>query len=246
MKTSTMKTIDPADFYHKHKISPPSELFDELSDTYYFAKNIHGQFVFTNKLLNTQFDIANPKDVIGKTDYDFFRKDIADKIRQDDMDVMYSAGQIKDKLEVLISEEGLTTWLMTTKRALKNPQGEVIGIEGISVDAYRSQVRLEPYHLFKASLDYIHQHYRHSISIAQLAELSNMSISAFERNFKKHLGATPKHYIRQYRIQEACHLLNSGMTIQAVADATGFCDQSYFTKEFRLIMGMTPKNYRDQ
>lgn len=239
-----MQNVNPIEFYRKHKISPPSELFNELSDIYYFAKNVTGQFVFTNKLLNVQFDIRNPLDVLGKTDYDFFRKDIADKIRQDDMDVMFSAGQIKDKLEVLISETGIVTWLMTTKRALKNHKGDVIGIEGISVDAYRSQVRLEPYNIFKASINYIHQHYMQLISIQHLANLANMSISTFERNFKKHLGATPKHYIRQYRIQKACHLLNSGLTIQTVANATGFCDQSYFTKEFRLVMGMTPKNYQ--
>ena len=42
---------DCADFFHRHGISTPSVLFDDLQDTYYFAKNRNGQFVWGNRLL---------------------------------------------------------------------------------------------------------------------------------------------------------------------------------------------------
>jgi hypothetical protein len=48
---------DCADFFRRHGISAPSVLFDDLQDTYYFAKNRAGQFVWGNRLLQEQHSL---------------------------------------------------------------------------------------------------------------------------------------------------------------------------------------------
>src|SRR5438067_4349825 len=74
-----------ANFFVEHGISAPSALFDTLSDFYYFAKNRAGQFVWGNRLLQEKHALAKVDDIIGQTDHDFFRRDIADRIRADDL-----------------------------------------------------------------------------------------------------------------------------------------------------------------
>jgi AraC-like DNA-binding protein len=219
-----------AGFFTEHGISTPSTLFDTLSDTYYFAKNKAGQFVWGNRLLQEQHDLANVNDIIGKTDHDFFRRDIADRIRADDLAVIETGLTVKNKLEVIDNGNGELTWLFTTKAPIRNRDGEIVGIEGFSRDARRSQDTIAPFHEFKACIDY-------------LAKLSCMSLSTFERKFKQHFSLTPKQYILHMKVHEACRRLPGAGSIARVALETGFGGQSYFTKQFRSVVGITPKQY---
>lgn len=231
------------DFFTRHGISAPSTLFDELSDTYYFAKNKAGQFVWGNRLLQERRGLAHADDIIGKTDHDFFRRDIADRIREDDLSVMQSGVTVKNKLEVIGGENGALTWLFTTKAPLRNKQGEIIGVEGFSRDAQRSQEIIAPFHAFRSCIEYLQEHLTDDVSIEHLARLSCMSLSTFERKFKQHFSHTPKQYILHMKVHEACRLLPSA-PIAKVAVDTGFGGQSYFTKQFRSVVGITPKQYQ--
>lgn len=233
-------------FYEANGISPPSSLFNALTDTYYFAKNVDGQFVYANKLLNEQYKITNPSEVIGKTDYDFFRTDIADNIRVDDLNVIENDIVISNKLEIVHDENGHIRWLFTTKSPLKNADGEIVGIEGFSRDAQKSQTSNEPYHIFKEVIEYVRKNLANPIKISDLANMCFMSLSTFERKFKIHFSCTPNQYIKRCRVQEGCRLLLTGSSIQQVSLATGFCDQSHFTREFKNILGLTPRAYQQQ
>ncbi|WP_373987251.1 helix-turn-helix domain-containing protein [Duganella sp. BuS-21] len=235
--------IDPISFYSRHRISPPSLLFNELLDTFYFAKNCDGQFVWGNRLLQEKFGLASAEEVIGKTDHDFFSRDIADRIREDDLRVMRSGIAVKNKLEVIGGANGRLYWLFTTKAPLRNKQGKVVGVEGFSKDAQRSLDMIEPYHAFRACIEYLQQHFTQEVNIGHLAELSCMSLSTFERRFKKSFARTPKQYIKHMKVHEACRLLAGSHSIKRAAIAAGFCDQSYFTKEFKSVVGLTPKQY---
>lgn len=233
-----------ANFYAAHGISTPSTLFDTLSDTYYFAKNRAGQFVWGNRLLQEQHALANVKDILGKTDHDFFRRDIADRIRADDLSVIETGITVKNKLEVIDGGNGELTWLFTTKAPLRNREGAIVGIEGFSRDARRSQDTIAPFHEFKTCIEYVQEHLGENISIDHLARLSCMSLSTFERKFKEHFSLTPKQYVLHMKVHEACRLLPGATSIARVALETGFGGQSYFTKQFRSIVGITPKQYQ--
>ena len=232
-----------ASFFDDHGISTPSTLFDTLSDTYYFAKNKAGQFVWGNRLLQEQNKLANVGDILGKTDHDFFRRDIADRIRADDLEVINTGVTVKNKLEVIDSGNGELTWLFTTKAPIRNRDGEIVGIEGFSRDARRSQDTIAPFHEFKACIEYLQEHLMDNIGIDHLAKLSCMSLSTFERKFKQHFSLTPKQYILHMKVHEACRRLPTASSIARVAVETGFGGQSYFTKQFRSVVGITPKQY---
>jgi AraC-like DNA-binding protein len=236
--------LEHADFFAANGISPPSPLFEEMSDTFYFAKNKEGKFVWGNRLLQEKHRLTRAEDIIGKCDHDFFRRDIADRIRADDLAVMESGVPVKDKLEVICGSNGVLTWLFTTKAPLRNAHGEVIGVEGFSRDAQRSQDAIAPFHVFRDAIEYLQVRFKEKISIEHLAHLSGMSLSTFERKFKQHFSLTPKQYILHMRVHEACRLLPGSQSIERVAEETGFGGQSYFTMQFRSVVGITPKQYQ--
>jgi AraC-like DNA-binding protein len=233
-----------SDFFAANGISPPSTLFEEMSDTFYFAKNKAGKFVWGNRLLQEKHRLPRAEDIIGKCDHDFFRRDIADRIRADDLAVMESGVPVKNKLEVIGGRNGVLTWLFTTKAPLRNTHGEVIGVEGFSRDAQRSQDIIEPFHVFRSAIEYLQAHFMDKVSIEHLAHMSSMSLSTFERKFKQHFSLTPKQYILHMRVHEACRLLPGSQSIERVALDTGFGGQSYFTMQFRSVVGVTPKQYQ--
>ncbi|VUD56309.1 HTH-type transcriptional activator RhaS [Thalassocella blandensis] len=230
-------------FYQLNDVTPPSELFNTFTDTFYFAKNTHGAFVYANQLLYDHFDLDHPEDVIGKTDADFFRPVICEQIKKDDISVMHGT-VITNKLELIEDGSDDVHWLITSKMALRNSRGEIVGVEGVSRDARRAQANIKQYNVFHKCISYMQKNFKTTIYIEHLADLACMSVSTFERRFKKQFSYTPKQHIKRLRIQEACRLLRSGVSIQHAAAECGFCDQSYFTHEFRTLMGRTPKNFQ--
>src|SRR6188474_34279 len=95
-----MDSDEVNNFYTIHQVNRPTELVNTFTDSFYFAKDLQGRFVYANQLLYDHFDLSDPKDAIGKTDADFFRGDITEQIQKDDMNVINGA-VITNKLELI-------------------------------------------------------------------------------------------------------------------------------------------------
>ena len=97
------------------------------------------------------------------------------------------------------------------------------------------------------AMAFIKEHYHEPVSIRAMAQTCGLSLGSFHRQFRDTYLCTPHTYVRQLRVRMSCHaLVFSRRPIAAVAAECGFSDQSHFTKEFRRIMGETPRNYRRQ
>ena len=82
-------------------------------------------------------------------------------------------------------------------------------------------------------------------SIAEVAEICNISVNYFERLFKTYAGETPSEYRMRVKIERAKLLLSQNvMPIAQIAEELGFVDSAYFCRIFRKKSGMTPKEYR--
>jgi PAS domain S-box-containing protein len=73
-----------------------------------------------------------PADAVGKVDYDFFPKELADKYRADDLRIM-EMGRTED-LEEKYIQEGKEVWVHTVKTPVRDQHGEVVGVFGIFWD----------------------------------------------------------------------------------------------------------------
>ncbi len=95
------------------------------------------------------------------------------------------------------------------------------------------------------ALDYIAANYTEQISLEQIAEAAGLSTFRIAHLLKEATGKTALQNIHYLRIQDARRLLeHSDMSCTDIAYETGFGDQSYFIKQFRKWMGITPAKYR--
>lgn len=95
-------------------------------------------------------------------------------------------------------------------------------------------------------LDYLEKHYQdYALNVQTLAEASGVSEIYFRKLFTEIYGMPPKKYISLIRMSKARELLMTGeVTVQQVAEATGFRDVYSFCKSFRKAHECTPTQYR--
>lgn len=84
-----------------------------------------------------------------------------------------------------------------------------------------------------------------SLSVAELAALCHVSPVYFRTLFKEYSGLSPAAYRTRSRIEKAKTLLTYGeLGIAEIAEHLHFTDASYFCKQFKALVGMTPLEYR--
>lgn len=94
-------------------------------------------------------------------------------------------------------------------------------------------------------MTYIEEHLHEKIELAEIAEEVNLSRTYASAIFKEELGITISEFILRERIAEAKRLLiETDLTIAEISERLAFCSQSYFTKSFTEVEGMTPGEYR--
>lgn len=83
-----------------------------------------------------------------------------------------------------------------------------------------------------------------SLSVEQISAATGVSPSHLERLCRHATGKSVIQYCRARRIERARELLREGsMTITSVAAATGFASVHYFSRTFKAIVGMSPREY---
>jgi AraC-like DNA-binding protein len=92
--------------------------------------------------------------------------------------------------------------------------------------------------------EYLNEHYAQNVSLEELADVANLSISHFFAAFREEYGLPPHQFRLQIRIARAKQLILRGMPAAEVAIATGFAHQSHFGRHFKRIVGLSPDAFR--
>lgn len=96
-------------------------------------------------------------------------------------------------------------------------------------------------------LDYMREHFRKSLTIAELSREAGSSHFHFVKLFRQKLGITPHRYLVQLRMAAACTMLaSSDMRIAEIASACGMDNAAHFTAAFKKHYLQTPTKYREQ
>ena len=97
----------------------------------------------------------------------------------------------------------------------------------------------------KRVLEYISAHLGNEIRLGTLASIAGMSRHHFSELFRCSTGVSPHQYVIGQRVERGKQMLrDTDLSILEIGLATGFADQSHFTKIFRRVARVTPRDYR--
>ena len=109
-------------------------VIDNLPDLFHF-KDAKGRYLVNNRAHLRSIGMKNQEDTLGKTTFDFHPLDLAKQYNADDMKIINTGEPLIDREELVFRHEmNELRWHLTSKIPLKDNQGKVTGIIGITRD----------------------------------------------------------------------------------------------------------------
>lgn len=100
--------------------------------------------------------------------------------------------------------------------------------------------------MIDASLEWMRVHCGEPVTLAALARRAAYSVPRYSELFRSRTGFSPIDFLIRLRIQRACQLLDTTqLKVAAVGQAVGYDDPYYFSRQFRKIVGRSPRDYRE-
>jgi transcriptional regulator GlxA family with amidase domain len=93
--------------------------------------------------------------------------------------------------------------------------------------------------------EWLAMNYKTNAPVAAMVELSGLPERSFMRRFAKAVGMRPLDYVHALRLEEAKQMLETtDLTVEAIANETGYEDTSFFGRLFRRKTDLSPAQYR--
>jgi PAS domain S-box-containing protein len=99
-----------------------------------FAKDTESRFIINNDAHIRALGAETQSEVIGKSDFDFRPRKLADSMFMDDQEVIRSGKRVLEKEEQTVDSSGKSCCRLVTKVPMRDKQGTVVGLVGISRD----------------------------------------------------------------------------------------------------------------
>lgn len=93
------------------------------------------------------------------------------------------------------------------------------------------------------SKNYMDRNYPEKIELDEIASKACMSRFHYIRIFRQIYGVTPRHYLRDVRIEKAKQLLRQGWAVNSVCTAVGYESTATFSTTFKRGTGYSPTEY---
>ena len=222
-------------------------IFDALPNVVFFIKNTRAEYVLVNQTLAKRCGLECVADVLGKPSREVFNTRQGNEYTEQDYRVLHTGNCIADKLELHFYSSGELGWCLTHKMPIYGACGDIIAMAGVSVDIQSDELnqpgtneRLEKVE------SYVRMHFDQVIRMETLADISGLSMSQLERNFKKIFHMTPLQFIQKTRLEHALRLLDQNMTITEIAACCGYTDHSAFSRQFKQLTGVSPSQFKEK
>ena len=109
-----------------------------------------------------------------------------------------------------------------------------------------SSGRMSDYYI-KEAINYIEQNFQNNISIEDIAAVCGINRSYFGKIFRNSIGRSPQEFLMNYRMVKATELLKlTSLSIADVGSAVGYENQLHFSRAFKNIYGVSPREWKNQ
>lgn len=99
----------------------------------------------------------------------------------------------------------------------------------------------------REALAYVEQNFQNSISVEDIADNCGLNRSYFGKIFKEAVGKTPQEFLLNYRMTKAAELLKlTRLSIGDISNAVGYDNQLHFSRAFKNIYGVSPREWRNR
>ncbi len=239
--------IDQA-FFRSH---PSAEsflaLFEFLPGVVFYAKDRSSRFIAANAAMLSAKNLSGPEGLLGKTDRDFHPPALAEAYIAEDAAIMKEARPLPNQSWFVIDQNGKPGWFRSSKTPLFSRTNEVIGIAGVRYAISTPEELARQFQNLFQVIRHLENHFSEQVSTDELAAMAGLSVTHFNRRFSELFHTSPNRFLISLRVEKARHLLSrTSETIGEISVKTGFYDQSHFTRHFRKVTGLTPRQYRQQ
>ncbi|WP_296255479.1 MULTISPECIES: AraC family transcriptional regulator [unclassified Pseudomonas] len=218
-------------------------LLDAIPGVVFFIKDAHARYALVNRTLVQRCGFTQKHQLVGRTAEEVFPVRFGPLYTAQDRRVLADGRQLSDQLELHLYYGNQPIWCLTHKIALRDGQGTIIGLAGISRDL--QVLQSHPAYQKLAEVDaYIREHFARPITLQELTAIAGLSIAQLERHCKRIFQLTPRQMIHKARLGEASRLLREDLSITDVALRCGYTDHSAFSRQFRSLTGVSPSVYR--
>jgi two-component system NtrC family sensor kinase len=106
----------------------------DLIPAFIYAKDANSRFTAANKLVANRMGVE-PEDLIGKTDFDFYPREMAEKFFTDEQALIQSGKPLIDCEEIAYDKtRGMDRVILTSKMPLRDAHGNLTGVVGTGLD----------------------------------------------------------------------------------------------------------------
>lgn len=226
------------------EISLLESLFDHSPDIAFFVKDQEGRYVSVNQSLMERYGLRAKRDVMGKRINDICPGELGRQAVEQDQRVLRTGKSLVEHLELHWAKPYRPVWCLTTKVAIRDSAGSVVGLVGYSRDLRLPLETAEVPPAFAEAMAEFEQTLSSEVTPAWLAKRSGLSNQRLTRLVKRLFGVTTGQLITKTRIAAGSRLLiESTLSVADVAQACGYYDQSAFTRAFRSATGLSPTEF---
>lgn len=234
-------------------ISVPDETSDKLYEHIYKKYEIENALLYkvehglVDELKESTHDMA----LLGASgsEFDYFNQHPKEAMAS--LRAMVRVVAVRAGLSIVTVDEILSKYTNLMREA-KSAAESIKLIESFQIEMtqaireYRSHVpQCSPF--MKNVTEYIILNYNTDLTLSGLADKFRISPSYLSHTFKREINKGVKEFIEEIRISNACRFIeNTDMNISQVGYAVGYLDSNYFTKVFKKIMYLTPREYRER
>jgi AraC family transcriptional regulator, arabinose operon regulatory protein len=99
--------------------------------------------------------------------------------------------------------------------------------------------------IIQQCITFMKQNIDKNLRLDDLSKMVNLSSSHLSALFKKRMKYSPIHLFTSFKIQRACQMLmDNTQNVKTIAYGLGYDDQYHFSRVFKNIMGVSPKNFK--
>ncbi|MCC6954734.1 MAG: PAS domain-containing protein [Deltaproteobacteria bacterium] len=144
------------------------------TDGVIFAKDSDGRYIVANSEIENAFGSPG-ESVIGKTDFDIFPRDFAERLRADDESVASTGTTIQ--LMERVPQNGIVRVFQTTKFPIRDARGKIIAVGGIGTDVTTLENTRKELHEAMTFLDGVLEHIPASVFVKRASDLTFVRVN---------------------------------------------------------------------